>query len=93
MDVIVHTQVAVQCVRCMFGTAIETWIRQLGPAAAAAAADLHRVLVIQGCSSLTDAGLQALGQITSLADVSLQDCTDITGHLLLHANACSCKFC
>ena len=37
-------------------------------------------LVMQGCLSLTDDGLQCMGHITSLVAVSLQDCTDITGH-------------
>ena len=34
---------------------------------------------MQGCSSLTDVGLHAMGGITSLVSVNLQDCTDITG--------------
>ena len=36
---------------------------------------------MQGCSSLTDVGLHAMGGITSLVSVNLQDCTDITGEL------------
>ena len=34
---------------------------------------------MQGCSSLTDVGVHAMGDITSLVSINLQDCTDITG--------------
>jgi len=34
---------------------------------------------MQGWSNLTDVGLCAMGDITSLVSVNLQDCTDITG--------------
>lgn len=47
--------------------------------AAAAATVVTKLGCMQGCSSLTDAGLHCIGQISSLMTVSLQDCTDITG--------------
>lgn len=34
---------------------------------------------LQGCTSLTDVGLAAIGHMTSLTNVNLQDCRQITG--------------
>lgn len=48
---------------------------------------------MQGCSSLTDAGLHCVGQISSLVTVNLQDCTDITGRTPLTAYPCTGPCC
>ncbi len=44
-----------------------------------------RMVDLQGCTSLTDVGLAAIGHMTSLTNVNLQDCRQITGARLLSA--------
>ena len=47
-----------------------------------AAPDTPAHTYVQGCTSLTDVGLAAIGHMTSLTNVNLQDCRQITGATL-----------